>query len=117
MFGLSRRPIPRRTQDYRYFFGYSRRQLPGRFEVYRSRCEWPEGRTIWGLDWNEQMKLAPERRPHPAYLIWRDVHPCYYYRFWGCGTVQITKEAWVVKIERGSPRAMKPYPVSENGGD
>ena len=90
-------------------FGYSRRQIPNRFELYRSRAEWPKGDSIWGLDWHEQCKYAPERRPHPAYHYWRDVHPCYYHRSWQVRKVFIIKEAWMVKIERGSPRAMKPY--------
>lgn len=88
--------------------GYSRWQLPGRFEIYRSRAEWPDGFTIHGIDPREQMKLAPERRPHPAYHYWRDVHPCYYHRTWESGSVRIQKEAWIVKFERGSPGAMKP---------
>jgi hypothetical protein len=90
--------------------GYSRWQLFGRFEMYRSRAEWPEGKTIFGLDWREQVKLAPERRPHPAYHYWRNAHPCYWHRKWQQGKTRIFKEAWLVKIERGSPRAIKPKP-------
>lgn len=73
--------------------GYSRRQLPGRFEMSRSRAEWPEGKTIFGVDWREQMKLAPERRPHPAYFFWRDSHLCYWHRYWEQGKTRVLKEA------------------------
>lgn len=94
---------------------YSLRQLPGRFEVYRSRTEWPEGFTIQGIDPRKQMKLAPERRPHPAYHYWHNVHPCYYHRIWGRGRVHVLKEAWLVKIGRGNARAMKPLSTRQTG--
>ncbi len=49
----------------------------------------------------------------PAYHYWHDVHPCYYCRRWERGSVRILKEAWIVKIERNSPRAMKPVDVTQ----
>jgi hypothetical protein len=93
--------------------GYSQRQTPHRFEFRRAREDYPEEITCWGIDWREQMKFYTDRRPHPAYHYWRNVHPCYYCRRREYGSVRILKEAWIVKVERGSPRTMKPISSRE----
>ena len=82
--------------------GFSRRQLKTRTIVNHTYQE----REV------RHYKLVPERRPHPCRLRYRTAHPCYYhahYTHWGPRgrRVLVLKEAWVVKIERRSPRAMR----------
>jgi hypothetical protein len=60
----------------------------------------------------DYLKFIPDRRPHASRQLSRTVHPCCYHSYYSHSRpsrqrVTILKEAWIVKIERHSPRAMK----------
>ncbi len=98
--------------------GFSRRLLEKRSTVNHVHAYWPLGDTQIPLAAQHYYKYVPERRPHPSRLYWRNAHPCY--RHASCShffprrkRVLVLREAWLVKTERRSPRAMRN--LSENG--
>ena len=87
--------------------GYSRRMLEQRSLVNRVHVFWSEDDMTFPRQ-KDYWKLVPDRRPHPAYMITRSVHPCYFHAYHYRNKRTIIKEAWVVKVERNSARAIKP---------
>ncbi len=92
--------------------GFSRRLLEKHSIVNRVHAYWPPENTQISLAAQHYYKYVPERRPHPSRLYWRCAHPCYRHAYY-CHffplrkRVRVLREAWGVKIERHSPRAMR----------
>lgn len=91
---------------------FSRRLLEKRSMVSRVHPYWPPGDTQIPPATQHYCKYVPERRPHPLRLYWRNAHPCYrhanYSHFFPRRKrVLVLREAWLVKMERRSLRAMR----------
>ena len=92
--------------------GFSRRLLEMRSIVNRVHAYWSPDDMQALPAAKDYYKFVPERRPHPSRLYWRTVHPCqrlayYSHSFPLRKRVRVITEAWSVKIERHSPRAMR----------